>query len=98
MKFFVEQWRSSFDYIIIDSPPMGAVIDAKVLVALADKVVFIVRWRDTEREMVAEHVEYLTSNEKLAGIALNMVDESQISRAGSYAHHSGHHYKKYYDN
>jgi hypothetical protein len=48
--------------------------------------------------MVAEHVEYLTSNEKLAGIALNMVDESQISRAGSYAHHSGHHYKKYYDN
>jgi Mrp family chromosome partitioning ATPase len=98
MKYFVEQWRSDFDYIIIDSPPMGAVIDAKVLATLADKVIFVVRWRETERQMVAHNVAYLANIEKLAGVALNMVDEAKISRYGGSARHSGHYYKKYYDN
>ena len=60
MKYFIEQWRADFDYIIINSPPMGAVIDAKVLAALANKVIFVVRWRETERQMVAHNLSLIS--------------------------------------
>lgn len=35
--------KQQFDYIIIDSPPVGAVTDAKILAAVADATLYIVR-------------------------------------------------------
>lgn len=98
MKLFVEKLRSVFDYIIIDSPPLGPVIDARVLATLTDKVIFVVQWHTTTREMIAENVDYFARNHKLAGIALNLVDESKTPRYGAYSHYSSYYYKKYYQN
>jgi exopolysaccharide transport family protein len=98
MKLVIDKLRSAYDYIIIDSPPVGAVIDAKVIATLADKVILVVRWKTTPREMVAENVDYFTRDHKLAGVALSRVDESQASRYGAFSQYSGHYYKKYYHN
>ena len=98
MKQFIQQAREAFDYIIIDSPPTGPVIDARVLEALADKVVFVVRWQATSREMVAENMATMNVNKKLAGVILNLVDESMTPKYGPYAYYSGYYYKKYYVN
>ncbi|WP_166144296.1 polysaccharide biosynthesis tyrosine autokinase [Methylosinus sp. RM1] len=98
MKFLIDSLRREFDYIVIDSPPLGPVIDAKVLTALIDKVVFVVRWRTTTRETVAQHLESFAQNRKIAGIAFNMVDETKTPRYGPYSHYSGYYYKKYYQN
>ena len=98
MRQLIEKLRDLFDYIVVDSPPVGPVIDAKVLASLADKVVFSVRWRMTPRETVAEHIQYFMQQHKLAGVALSLVDESQAPRYGAYSQYYGHYYKKYYQN
>ncbi len=98
MKLIVEKLRSMYDYIIFDSPPVGPVIDAKVLATLADKVIFVVRFQGTTRELVAQNVDYFVRNHKLAGVALNLVDESKTPRYGAYSNYSGYYYKKYYQN
>jgi polysaccharide biosynthesis transport protein len=98
LKAFIEKLRGAFDYIIIDSPPVEPVIDAKVLSAIVDKVVFAVRWQATRRELVGPNLEFFARNHKLAGVALTMVDESQTPRYGAYAQYNGQYYKKYYHN
>ena len=35
--------KKNFDYIIIDSPPVGAVTDAKILAGIAQSTMYIVR-------------------------------------------------------
>jgi capsular exopolysaccharide synthesis family protein len=98
MRLVVEQLRSMYEYIIIDTSPTGPVIDAKILSALADKVVFAVRFHGPARELVAEQVDFFARNHKLAGIALTLVDETKAPRYGAYSHYSGYYYKKYYHN
>ncbi|QGM44241.1 GumC family protein [Methylocystis heyeri] len=98
MKRFVEKLRDVYDYIVIDSPPVEPVIDAKVLTPIVDKVVFVVRWQTTKRETAAHNTDYFASGHKLAGVALTVVDESQTPKYGAYGHYSGYYYKKYYHN
>lgn len=98
MKSVIEKLRHVFDYIIIDSPPVGPVIDAKVLAALADKVIFCARWRSTAREVIADNVNYFARDRKLAGVVLTQTDESKTPRYGAYRHYSGDYYHKYYHN
>ena len=61
MKALVEKLRETYDYVIIDTPPVGPVIDAKVAMQLADKVIFVVRWQTTTREMVAQSIDGLNA-------------------------------------
>ena len=96
MKGLVEKLRQTYDYVIIDTPPLGPVIDAKVAMQLADKVIFMVRWQSTPREMVAQSINGLGAGRKLAGIVLGVVDEAKVPRYGPYSYYSSHHYKSYY--
>ena len=98
MKLIVEKLRSMYDYIIFDSPPMGACDRRKSLATLADKVIFVVRLRERAREWSRKTLTYFVRNHKLAGVALNLVDESKTPRYGAYSNYSGYYYKKYYQN
>jgi succinoglycan biosynthesis transport protein ExoP len=98
MKALVEKLRATYDYVIIDTPPVGPVIDAKVTMQLADKVIFVVRWQRSTREMVAQSIDGLNAERKLAGIALAMVDETKVPRYGPYSYYSSYNYKNYYQN
>jgi succinoglycan biosynthesis transport protein ExoP len=98
MHDLVLRLRERFDYIIIDSPPTGPVIDAKVSAQLADKVIFVVRWQSTTREIVSQNLQTLNELGKLAGVVLNLVDEAKTPKYGPYAYYAGYYYKKYYEN
>jgi len=98
MKGLVEKLRETYDYVIIDTPPVGPVIDARVAMQLADKVIFVVRWQSTTRELVMQSIEALGAGRKLAGIVLGMVDESKVPRYGPYSRYASQHYKSYYEN
>jgi polysaccharide biosynthesis transport protein len=43
--------RDSYDCVIVDSPPLLAVAEARLLAAMADKVLLVVKWGGTRREM-----------------------------------------------
>lgn len=84
MRSIVEELRRAFDTVIIDAPPVGPAADASILVRHVDKVVFVVRWRETAREVAAEAIRHLGDRSKIAGIALTMVDEPKLPRYGRY--------------
>jgi succinoglycan biosynthesis transport protein ExoP len=99
MKTFMDGFKKSFDFIVIDSPPMGPVIDPIVIAGMADKIVFVVRWAVTAREMVRHSIQRLAADRKVAGIVFNHVNDKKAQRYGKYAYsyyYSASYYKNYY--
>lgn len=76
------RWREQYDFIVIDSPPVLPISDARILVPLTDYCVFVTHWRKT-RWNVAQHALQLLrdSGAQLAGIVVSKVD---IKKAASY--------------
>ncbi len=56
----LEQAREVYDVIIIDSPPLLPVVDARYLAPHADAVVFLVKWASTNQGDIRSAVEPLT--------------------------------------
>ncbi len=99
MKALMAALRKSFDYIIVDTPPMGPVVDPKVVSLLCDKTVFVVQWGTTAREMVETCVQQFPNSRQVAGIVLNMVNEARAQkygRDGSGYYYGRRYYGKYY--
>jgi capsular exopolysaccharide synthesis family protein len=51
--------QRQFDRVIIDSPPVLAVADARILTALASRTMYIVRWGSTSRRLARLGLELL---------------------------------------
>jgi capsular exopolysaccharide synthesis family protein len=99
MKTFLERCRETFDMIVIDSPPIGPVSDPVIVSTLADKVVFVVRWASTARELVQQSVQQLGGHKKVAGVVFNQVNEKLAQKYGKYSYsyyYGSRDYKKYY--
>jgi succinoglycan biosynthesis transport protein ExoP len=48
----VDAARQNFDIVIIDTPPLGPVVDGLYLAPLADAIVFVIRWTKTSQQEV----------------------------------------------
>jgi len=74
---------SQFDLVLLDTPPVMAVSDARVLAPKVDGVVFVVRWSKTDREVVRLGIKNLTeSGGRMLGAVLSMVDVQQHAQYG----------------
>jgi exopolysaccharide transport family protein len=97
MKGLIETFRTSFDYVVIDSPPVAPVVDTLILSRLVDKTVFVVRWGSTHRDVVQRSLEQLSPHREVAGIVLNMVNQKSARRyPGSVAGYGSVKYDRYY--
>ncbi|MBR7178942.1 MAG: AAA family ATPase [Oscillospiraceae bacterium] len=66
--------RSSFDYVILDTPPCSLLVDAAELSDLADCAMMVIRQDYASRSQIVEGVKLLTDNGlALIGCALNGV-------------------------
>lgn len=64
--------KNSFDYVIIDTPPLGSVIDAAVIAKLADASAFVVSSNMIERKVAQNVLNRLKSaNPNFLGTVLN---------------------------
>lgn len=101
MQAIVDELKSQFDLVIMDSPPVMAVPDAKVLAGLADKTIFVLNWDSTPRKVVHSALYQLhrDGHANIAGIVLQQVDLRQYGRYGygdsGYYYHYGR-YSQYY--
>ena len=43
-ELLVSHLKEKFDYVVIDTPPVGPVIDPAIVARLADKTIFVVQW------------------------------------------------------
>ena len=70
----VTELRRTFDYIIIDAPPLGIFTDANLLMNRADGALIVVRSGKTRYALIDRLLEQVP-REKLLGVVLNRVDE-----------------------
>jgi capsular exopolysaccharide synthesis family protein len=67
--------RERFDYVVLDTPPVLAVADARLIAAKADVALMVTEWNKTPGRAAAAAVELLRSaGVNLVGVALNKVD------------------------
>ena len=79
----IEGWRNSFDFILIDVPPLLATSDALVVVPIVDYCVFVVRWGKTGWETINHGLRLLTEvGARIAGVAVSRVDPRQFAPSG----------------
>lgn len=87
----LNELRSEFDYVVIDSTPLLAVTDAAVLANASDGVLIITRFGQTKREQLAHAVESLKDvDATILGAVFTMVSP----RGGAYY---GYSYEQYGD-
>jgi capsular exopolysaccharide synthesis family protein len=96
MRQLIESASKAFDYVVIDSPPLAPVVDAAVISQLADRVVFTIAWKRTPRGAIAQALQGNLRLHKVAGVALNMIDEKSMSAYGRYGYYGSKYYGHYY--
>ena len=103
MKAIIDELRETYDLVVVDSAPVMAVPDARILQNLVDKTIFVLNWDNTPKKVIKNALHLLTKdgNSNLAGIVLQKVDFKQYGRYGygdsGYYYHYGryNHYYKY---
>lgn len=66
--------KAHYDYIIVDLPPIGPIIDARAAAQLLDAAVLVVEWGMTPRRIVCNAIASSAAvQEKLIGCVLNKV-------------------------
>lgn len=80
----IETVRSLYDYIIIDTPPIGLVIDAAIIANNADASILVTEAGAIKRRFVQKAVEQMEqSGTQFLGIILNKVNNT-LERYGAY--------------
>ena len=74
MKAALATFADRYDLVLLDSPPVMAVSDARIIAQLADYTIFIVHWAKTPRDVVKSAVSALLGVTDRVGIVINKVN------------------------
>ena len=90
----IEKVKEIYDYIIIDCPPLGSVIDAAIVAKVCDGTVIVIEANNISYKAVQNVKKQLDRSEcKILGAILNKVENSG---KGYYGYYKG--YYGYYNN
>lgn len=92
-KVMLEECAKNFDYIILDTPPLGSVADALNIATHCDGTVLVVkRKRQLPESMVDNSMQMLRRTETpLLGVVLNRA--KLTGKSGGYYRYSGYYYR-----
>ncbi|MBQ9805763.1 MAG: CpsD/CapB family tyrosine-protein kinase [Clostridia bacterium] len=95
-KELLDYARDIYDYVIVDAPPLGLVIDAAVMANFCDGAVFVINAGSTKRS-VAQNVkdQLQKSGCKILGVILNNVNRKDTK--GSYYYYGVENSEDYYE-
>ncbi len=80
---FLDRAREAYDFVIIDTPPVLVVPDARVIGQHTDAIVFSVAWNKTHRGQVAAALrEFDSVNLKVTGLSLSRIDPKGMRKYG----------------
>ena len=97
MQKLLEQMRTQYDYVIMDSPPVDLVVDAVAMSSLCDGVLFVVRANQSERGAVIHGMDHAGAN--VIGFVFNGVTAETTRGYGKYRYRKyarNGRYSKYY--
>jgi capsular exopolysaccharide synthesis family protein len=100
MQQIIDLLKARYDLVVVDTPPVMAVADARIIGRVVDKTIFVVRWDKTPRKVAKAALEQLRrADVSIAGAVLQQVDLTRYGRVGygdsGYYYHYGR-YGKYY--
>lgn len=76
----IARLKAHFDVIVVDTPPLLPVIDARIVGDQADQIVFVMAWRQTPKKLARRALSSLGFNQgKLVGVVVTRVDEDVIA-------------------
>ncbi|MCC7176532.1 MAG: polysaccharide biosynthesis tyrosine autokinase [Bryobacterales bacterium] len=89
MRLFLKDMSSAFRFVILDTPPLLAVADARVLGAQADGVLLVVRARSTSRRLI-QRAQMILQNSGVnpLGTVLNCAEDSSSMYYSRYYEHA----------
>lgn len=86
----ISSGRKVYDYIIIDAPPLGSVIDAAIIAKVCDASVLVISVNTISRKFARTIKKQLERSEcPILGVVLNKVDMAQNKYYGKYYGHYG---------
>lgn len=100
MQKLLENLGKAFDYVILDLPPLGPVIDARAISHRVDGFVFVTEWGRTARRVVRQTLATEDAiREKCVGVILNKVDQKKLELYRAYGSSEYYHsrYTQYYN-
>lgn len=98
----IQELRKIYDFIVVDTPPLGVVIDAATIAPYTDGTVLVVESGFTSYRMARDVKDQIeTANCKLLGVVLNKIDNDAMGRYYRYGRYGKYgryarRYKKYY--
>ena len=88
--------KSEYDYIIIDCPPLGSVVDGLIAGRLSDGVAIVIASENISYKFAQKIKKQLEQAEcKILGVVLNKVN---LKGRGYYGKYYGKYYGEYYAN
>lgn len=97
-KQLFEKLRSSYDYVVVDLPPLAPVIDVRATPPLVDCFILAVEWATTRTDVVQHALHTAPSLHKaLIGAVLSKTDMQAIKRYDHYhnEYYNSEHYGRY---
>ena len=85
MRHILAEAAATFDWVIVDTPPVGLLTDANLLAAMVDVALVVVRAGVTPYGAVQRAVETI-GRDRVLGVVLNGVDESTMAREYAYGY------------
>ena len=93
-KVFLKEARDYYNYILIDTPPIGQVIDPAIVAQKTDGVIFLVSQSNISYRYAQKQIEQLKkSGCRILGAVLNKVDPE--GKGSYYGGYYGKYYRKY---
>jgi capsular exopolysaccharide synthesis family protein len=83
MQRLLKEAAAGFDWVIIDTPPIGILTDAKLLSAMVDGALLVIRAGKTPARLVQKAVEAI-GRTRIVGVVLNRANLGPDGRTGSY--------------
>jgi succinoglycan biosynthesis transport protein ExoP len=94
MEQLIEVARASYDLVIIEAPPMAAVVDYKMIARHCNGFIFVVEWGKTSQRLVLECLSDASGLlDRVLCVVLNKVDPSALR---SIEHYKGDGFHAYY--
>ena len=87
LRRLIDEARQMFDWVIVDTPPVGMLTDASLLWSITDGAILVIKAGDTPFDL-AERAVQVIGRERMLGVVLN--------RAAVPAHGSGYYDDYYY--
>ena len=83
--------RREFGYVVMDTPPLGAFVDAAVLGSVADATVLVVRQNYVRRDdMVASYTQLRQADANVIGTVLNYCEDDGTGHYGYYGNYGAY--------